>query len=355
MATHLDELRMEARALPPAPGVYFWKDARQRILYIGKAVNLRSRVLSYFSAARHDRRTRSLLIEARSIGFEVTSTELEALFRESALIKREQPRFNRALKRSRAAYHIKLDTSRRDPYTEVARQVEDDGALYFGPFPTAAMARETLAYVHAVLPLRKCAAARPRCRPCMYFQMHTCAAPALDEEHRQRHEEAIQRLFDLLDGRHDRVVDWLQQKRDHLSQLLLFERAAEVQQRLDALGDVQRQQSILQAAMQCRSVLILDRGATSEGTRVLLVSHGHVLSARSAAGLSCEQLVRWVKIHEPVIAAAVLDQSDVDSATVLKRWIRSHRDRVRWVAIPDCAQEEELADRVAYLVAVDAQ
>src|SRR5919202_1283043 len=107
MLDHLPDLRAHARDLPEVPGVYFWHDSRGKILYIGKAVNLRARVTSYFSNARRDRRTRDLIERARSIRHEVTSSELEALFRESALIKQELPPFNRALRNPRKLFYLK--------------------------------------------------------------------------------------------------------------------------------------------------------------------------------------------------------------------------------------------------------
>ena len=166
--SHLDLLRLQARSLPEAPGVYFWKDGRDHTLYIGKAINLRRRVTSYFSTARHDRRTRSLLAEARTVSYEVAATELDALFRESALIKQERPRFNRALLNSPPCWYLKFDASLEDPYMEAAREKVDDGSLYFGPFRSAAVMRETMEYLHAVLPLRKCTARQPRCKPCIW-------------------------------------------------------------------------------------------------------------------------------------------------------------------------------------------
>ena len=114
MADNLPDLREQARSLPEAPGVYFWRDARGQVLYVGKAVNLRARVMSYFSTARRDRRTSDLLQRSRTITCEVTSTELDALFRESALIKQFQPRFNRLLLTSRRAYYIKVDAAHPD-------------------------------------------------------------------------------------------------------------------------------------------------------------------------------------------------------------------------------------------------
>jgi excinuclease UvrABC nuclease subunit len=349
MAAHLDLLRLEAGALPRAPGVYFWKDADDRILYIGKAVNLRARVTSYFSHARQDGRTRKLLHEARHIDFEVTGTELEALFRESALIKREQPPYNRALKRSRRLSYLRLVPDSEDPWLEITSDVGPPDSQSFGPFPSRTLARETLAFLHDVLPLRKCTAVRPRCRPCLYFQMGKCAAPLLDAEHRQRHQESIGRLQDVLDGRTDRVAAWLRRKRDRLSESMLFEQAAEIQARLDALNDHRRQHAILDAAVQCRCVLVHDGASTTTG-RLLLVARGHVLSVRAAAGLEAETLAGWVSAHGAVIAAAQAEQNELDAASVLERWLHQKRLDVRWVTIPNTCGRDDLIERCAYVL-----
>lgn len=350
MQSHLPALRIEARTLPESPGVYFWRDEADEVLYIGKAVNLRARVASYFSTAAHDRRTRDLLSRARSIQYELTSTELEALFRESALIKQEQPPFNRLLRATRKPYFLKFDGARRNPFMEVARTTDDPASLYFGPFRTGRGVRETMAFLHDVLPLRKCAAAAPRCRPCIYFQMNTCAAPALDDEHRQRHQDAINQLFEMLDGRTDRVTEWLERKRDKLSEALLFERAAEVQERLDNLKALDRQHAILEAAMQCRCVVIRQSDDTGSNDRMLLVAHGHVLSVRNGSELNPSEVVRWVRAHNAVMNSVEHQQSEIDAASVLERWIVCNRRNVRWVAISPDSTEQDLRDRISFVL-----
>lgn len=353
MASHLEALRADARALPRSPGVYLWQDSRDRTLYVGKAVNLRSRVTSYFSTAKHDGRIRELVTRARAIRHEPVATELEALIRESALIKRLQPPFNRALRTSRRPYYLKFDRRLTDPYMETAREIEDDESLYFGPFQSGAVLRETMQFLHDVLPLRKCRAVNPRCRPCIYFQMGKCAAPMLDAQHRRQHEEAIDRMHDLLDGRSDRVVAWLEAKRNRLSESLLYEQAAEVQARLDALHQLLRRQTILQAALQSRCVLLLVAGENGAEPRLLLVAHGNVISMRDPGTAGVEQLGRWVTLHEPIIRATRA-QTELDAADVMSRWLAGHRDRVRWVTVPAKASEDELRDRIAYLLAATA-
>lgn len=350
MLDHLPDLRAQARDLPEDPGVYFWHDSRGKILYIGKAVNLRARVTSYFSNARRDRRTRDLIERARSIRFEVTSTELDALLRESALIKREQPPFNRALRRSRRGYYLKLDGQHPDPYIEIARETPDDGSLYFGPFHSAPVIREMVAFVHDILPLRKCTAKNPRCRPCMYFQMGTCAAPLLDEAHREQHQEAIRQLHHLLDGRSDRVIAWLERKRDRLSDGLMYERAAEVHERVETLRQLMARQVVLEAAARCRHVLVRDAGRSGDDARLLFVAQGRVLGVRSTSGLSHADVLQWVRLHEALARNLTNEQSDLDAASVLEGWVRCHRERVRWVSIQEGLDPAEIEDRLAYLL-----
>lgn len=352
MANQLDALRLQARDLPQLPGIYFWRDATDHILYIGKAVNLRRRVMSYFNAAGRDRRVRKLVNSAHCITYEVTETELEALFRESAKIKEFQPEFNRALRSARRMWYIKLDAALEDPVLRVTPERDEDGSLYFGPFPSGAMTRETAAFLHDVLPLRKCAAAKPRCRPCIYFQMGKCAAPVLGGDYRVRHLEAIARLHDLLQGRTDRVAEWLERKRDRLCESLLFEQAREMQQRIELLKDYRRQQGILEAAVQCRCVVVRDITASPENDKLLLVAHGHVVSTRGVGDLKAETLARWIVLHEPVIEAVSYEQNPVDAASVLQRWLRASQQRLRWAAVAPDASELDLMGTATYLLAV---
>jgi excinuclease ABC subunit C len=291
-----------------------------------------------------------MLNRAREIRFEVTETELQALFRESVLIKQEQPKYNRALKSAAQAWYLKFDKAIEHPYMEVSREMEEGNSLFFGPFRSGALMRETMIYLHEALPLRKCKAVNPRCRPCIYFQMHTCAAPFLDEEHRRQHEDAIAHLFELLEGRTDLVIAWLEAKRDRLSGLLLFEQAAVVQTRLDALTHLLQRQTILEAAIQCRCLLIHQNGSDTRAARLLLVANGNVVSVRDIEGATEENVVAWVRAHFELLRAAPESQEEIDAADVLRRWLNLRREQVRWVAIRHEGADTDLRERVAYVL-----
>jgi hypothetical protein len=119
------------------------------------------------------------------------------------------------------------------------------------------------------------------------------------------------------------------------------------------VGDSERHYAILKAAMQCRCVLVLDAPPDAP-PRVLLVSHGRVLSVRDAHDIGPDQVAAWVRVHEPVIQSAQLDQSELDAAHVLQSWLRCNRAHVRWVAIPLQPAEDDLIDRVLYVLGTPA-
>jgi hypothetical protein len=130
----------------------------------------------------------------------------------------------------------------------------------------------------------------------------------------------------------------------------MFERAAEIQERLDRLKMVGEQHAILEAAMQCRCVIVRQSDEDGAGERMLLVAHGQVLSVRNSHENDTSAVVRWIRAHNAVIGAVERQQSEIDAASVLERWLVCNRNHVRWVAIPPDATEDDLLDRVDFIL-----
>ncbi|HYG11292.1 MAG TPA: GIY-YIG nuclease family protein, partial [Pyrinomonadaceae bacterium] len=150
-------LEEKLRNLPVSPGVYIHKDEAGRIIYIGKAKNLRNRVRSYFQSERgHDRKTRELVRRIRDLEFIVTDTEVEALVLESNLIKKHKPHYNIRLKDDKQYPHLKLTINEPFPRVMITRRIQRDGALYFGPFLPASLARRTIDLINRTFQLRTC-------------------------------------------------------------------------------------------------------------------------------------------------------------------------------------------------------
>jgi excinuclease UvrABC nuclease subunit len=140
------------------------------------------------------------------------------------------------------------------------------------------------------------------------------------------------------------------EKRDRLSESLLFERAAEVQDRLNALAELLRRQTILEAAIHCRCVLVHQHASPRNAERLLLIAHGRVVSVLDAPGATAESILRWIRAHEILIQTLKREQSEIDAAEVMARWLSVKRETVRWVAIPEGAADEDMRDRIEYVL-----
>jgi excinuclease ABC subunit C len=168
--------------LPTSPGVYLHKDEAGRIIYVGKAKNLRNRVRSYFQSGRgHDSKTRQLVKRIADLEFIVTDTEVEALVLESNLIKKHKPRYNIALKDDKQYPHLKLTINEPFPRVMITRRIQRDGALYYGPFLPASLARRSIDLINRTFQLRTCDieidGKLPR--PCLEYHIKRCLGPCV--------------------------------------------------------------------------------------------------------------------------------------------------------------------------------
>ncbi|MBI5629216.1 MAG: GIY-YIG nuclease family protein [Candidatus Rokubacteria bacterium] len=179
---------------PDRPGVYFYKDAKGQIIYVGKAASLRSRVRSYFQESRaRDRKTDALVGQIRDVEYIVTGNELEALILESNLVKQHRPRYNIILRDDKHYPFLKLTTGEEFPRLVVARRVQKDGAAYYGPFYPATAVRETLRLVRQLVPLRTCRITidGALARPCIQNFIHRCNAPCTGQETREKYARTV--------------------------------------------------------------------------------------------------------------------------------------------------------------------
>ncbi len=231
---------------PDAPGVYLMKDARGRILYVGKAVSLRRRLASYFRPAETlAPKTRALMSRVEGIDVLLTNTEKEALLLENSLIKKHRPRYNIVLRDDKQYLLFKL-TRRSDwPRLTVTRKAERDGSAYFGPFTSASAAKETWRIIGRVFPLRKCSdrTLANRVRPCLYHYMKQCPAPCVLDVDRDEYAAVVGKVEMLLAGRSEDLVRDLDARMREASDAMAFEQAAVFRDQIRAVRQTLEQQS----------------------------------------------------------------------------------------------------------------
>jgi excinuclease ABC subunit C len=240
-------LQEKIATLPEEPGVYLMKNAHGRILYVGKAVNLRERVRSYFGGG--DERSFVPLLDEQLADVEVVvvSNEKEALLLESELIRRHKPPFNAKLKEGKNFVYLRLDPAQRYPRLEVTRKVNNDGARYFGPYPLAHALRDTLRVVNKYFQLRTCSDHDPTThkRPCLLCQIARFPSPSVYDIPPAQYRQQVQDAILFLEGKKTTLIDALQARMNKASEERRFEEAARIRDQLEAIERTLQPQRVL--------------------------------------------------------------------------------------------------------------
>jgi excinuclease ABC subunit C len=243
----VSDLAARAAELPTQAGVYLFLDRRGKVLYVGKAINLRSRVRQYVQG--HDGRQMVPFLVSRAVGIDVvvTDTEKEALILENTLIKKHRPPFNAKLRDDSSFLHLRVDRGRSWPTFDLVRRIKNDGARYFGPYHSASKARATLAFVHRAFPMRTCSDAvlRSRKRPCLLHQMGRCLAPCVGLVDGARYGESVDDAIAFLEGRGGEAVRSLERRMRAHADALEFEQAARLRDLMVSIRlSVERQKMV---------------------------------------------------------------------------------------------------------------
>lgn len=234
-------LKEKIALLPKKSGCYLMKDQKQKVIYVGKAKNLRNRVRSYFSGS-HDAKTQRLVMEIADIEYIVTKSPLEALILESHLIKKYRPRFNVMLKDDKTYPYLRL-TKERHPRLEITRKVVKDGSKYFGPYPDVKAAQQTKKLLDKLYPLRKCSHL-PK-RVCLYYHLSQCLAPCEYSVSFEEYQKITDQITRFLNGGHQEVKKQLKEQMLQASEALEFERAKELRDLIQNIDKVMEKQRIV--------------------------------------------------------------------------------------------------------------
>jgi len=235
-----DRLVERVASIPTTSGVYLFRDARGKVIYVGKAANLRARLRQYLRGDDGRFFVPFLVSDADDVDVVLTNTEKEALLLENELIKQHRPRYNVKLVDDKNFLHLRIDTRERWPRFTLTRQIGEDGAAYFGPYHSASKARDTLAMIQRAFPLRTCTdhVLRTRKRPCLLHQMGRCVAPCVEGKvDRSDYDEIIEEATLMLRGQHRPLLARLQARMERHAQALEFEKAARVR---DLIRNVQQ-------------------------------------------------------------------------------------------------------------------
>ena len=268
---------------PHAPGVYFFKDKNGTFLYVGKAKDLRKRLSSYAVRIPPDIKTRTMLSQANDVDFIVTSSEKEALLLEATLIKRHLPKYNVILRDDKNYPALRLNLSQSFPRLEIVRKIKNDGAVYFGPFPSAKSVRQTMKMVNKVFPIRQCRSKKlqKKTRPCLNFQIGRCLGPCARDVKKDKYDKIVREVILFLQGKTDQLQKTLRKQMEKAAEELDFEKAAILRDRLNDIENTLEHQKIISTRFQDKDVIAVGREKETAGLSALFIRKGILIDSRN--------------------------------------------------------------------------
>jgi len=251
MSPNLEELKKKAEALPGKPGVYMWLDSRGNIIYVGKAKNLRQRVMSYFHEEGDGRlQVPWLMSRAAGLDYIVTDSEIEALVTEANLARARKPKYNVRLKDDKRYPYIKI-TKEEIPRIYLTRTIRDDGARYIGPYTDVKAVRRTLKLVHSIFPVRLCRRKLPSNTPgraCLNYQIKRCSGPCVGFVTAEEYNRYIEQAYKFIRGHNKELVEDLRKRMREAAEELKFEFAADIRDRIKAIEKVTERSRVFSTA-----------------------------------------------------------------------------------------------------------
>ncbi|WP_088810393.1 MULTISPECIES: excinuclease ABC subunit UvrC [unclassified Listeria] len=267
------ELQQKLKTLPESPGCYMYRDKKGEILYIGKSKNLKKRVKSYFTKTQIGK-TKRLVHHIHDFELILTDTEQEALLLEMTLIMKYQPPYNVMLKEEIRYLYIKI-TNEKNPHLELTKDIEKDGAHYFGPYASRYMATETLELLQKLYPLCYCSGKRGR--PCFYYHLGMCIGPCARNVSQEEYTRQIKKIRHFLNGGQTEVKREMKMRMASQMEALEFERAKETNELLSVLERLTEKQKVITRDFGHRDVANFVAGEAALAVQVFFVRNGAIV------------------------------------------------------------------------------
>lgn len=359
----------ELKKLPSQPGVYLMHDAKDEIIYVGKAVSLKNRVRQYFQSSRN----KSAKIEqmvSRIARFEyiVTDSEMEALVLECNLIKEHQPRYNTMLKDDKAYPYIKVTVGEDFPRVMLARTMKKDKNRYFGPYTSAGAVKDTIDLIHKLYKIRTCSRNLPRDtgkeRPCLNYHIKQCDAPCQGYISKEEYGENIRQVLEFLNGRYDGVLKNLEEKMKAASDAMDFEKAIEYRDLLSSVKKVAQKQKITSSNMEDRDIIAMARDDMDAVVQVFFVREGKLIgrdhfrmsvATAETRGQILSSFVKQFYAGTPFLPKELWVQYELEDMELIGQWLSARKGQKVRITVPKKGDKErlvELAEKNAALVLI---
>ena len=345
--------------MPAKPGVYLFKDKEGKVIYVGKAANLNSRVRSYFGAPSNlSSKIQRLVSKIQDFEFVVTNSEQEALILECNMIKKYTPRYNVRLKDNKTFPYLKINVNEDWPGVYITRRVQKDGARYFGPFASAGSVRKTLRLIKTIFPFRSCSKrieGKDK-RPCLDYYIRRCLGPCIGAVEKQEYHDVITQVILFLQGKQELILRELNTKMKAAAQQLQFERAALLRDQIKAIEKVIEGQRIAITLQGEKDVIGLAQNEKQAYVELFFIRNNKLIGQDhfimegiqgESPGQIMTSFVKQYYASASYIPPLILLQHPVDEPAVLSEWLEQQRGNKVELQVPRRGAKKKLVDTVA--------
>ena len=352
-----ETIKRRLQAVPESPGVYMFRDKKTQVIYVGKALRLRDRLRSYFTPGYASGHIAEMLDRAVDFEFVTTANEVEALVLENNLIKNYRPRFNIRLKDDKNYLYLKLPVPEEFPRVHYSRRVQNDGALYFGPYTSAQSLRSTVKSIRQLLPFRTCSdEIFKQGKVCLDFHIKRCPGPCERRISSEDYKARINEVALFMEGRSDLLVRELQGRMEGAAGRLDFENAARYRDQLQSIERIADRQKVLTRGRDDQDIIAYARSGSDVFVEVAYVRQGKMVGhdghALDGAGDASEpELLRGFLLQyyssATHVPRTVILPGPVDEPDLLTGWLSEKRTRPVSFEVPRRGRKRALVHQLA--------
>ncbi len=351
----------ELKKLPAKPGVYIMHDGSDSIIYVGKAINLHSRVRSYFRKnIGRGPQIDKMVTQIARFEYIITDSELEALVLENNLIKEYSPRYNTMLKDDKTYPYIKVTVGEPYPRVLFSREMKKDKSRYFGPYTSAAAVKDTIELINKLYMLRTCNRSLPkdagRERPCLNYHIKQCLAPCQGYVSKEQYREQVDQALDFLNGNYQPILKDLERKMQDAADNMEFEDAIRYRDLYNSVKQVAQKQKITDSDGEDKDIIALAEDENDAVVQVFFIRNGkligreHFYMTHVSGSARAQILLDFVKQFysgTPFIPKELMLQEEIEDIDVLERWLGARKGSRVYIRVPRKGTKEKLVELAA--------
>ena len=350
---HIEE---ELKKLPAQPGVYIMRNAKDAIIYVGKAINLNRRVHSYFRAStKKTMKIQKMVSQIDHFEYIVTDSELEALVLENNLIKEHRPKYNTMLKDDKTYPYIKVTMGEAYPRLVFSRTMKKDKSKYFGPYTSATSVKDTIDLLNKLFCLRTCRKNLPKDigkdRPCLNYHMKQCSAPCAGVIGEALYREQVEGALEFLNGNYNPILKSLEEKMNKASEEMDFEEAIRYRDLLTSVKSVAQKQKITESSEEDKDIIAMATDGQDAVVQVFFVRDGKLIGrehfymtnvSETSKSAVIENFIKQFYAGTPFLPRTIMLQEEVEDAELIGQWLSGRKGSKVHLVVPKIGSKEKL-------------